>query len=142
MSITAYARFTPRDQFGQFITAHITPAVRASVEAGAKMIEDRAKELCPVDTGALRDSISTEMDERDFSIQAKVAPHMPYAAYVEFGTGIRGAASAGAGKGPYSSTWPGQAAQPYMRPAVDESKEAIRDLFRGNLSTAIRSPYA
>lgn len=142
MSITAYARFTPRDSFGQFITAHITPAVRASVEAAAQMIQSRAQELCPVDTGALRDSITTEIDERDFSIQAKVAPHMPYAGYVEFGTGLRGASSPGAGKGPYSETWPGMPAQPYMRPALDESRETILSLFRGNISSGIRSAYA
>jgi hypothetical protein len=53
----------------------------------------------------------------------------PHAAYVEFGTGQRGAASAGAGNGPYSETWPGMPAQPYLRPALDTARPAILGAF-------------
>lgn len=101
------------------------------------MIEERAKELCPVDTGALRDSISTAVEDLEKTIRGTVGPHMPYAGYVEFGTGIAGAASAGAGEGPYSPTWPGMPAQPYMRPAFDEKRPEIEELFRSNIGTAI-----
>ena len=141
MSVWATVRFTPRDN-GRFISAFVSPAVRASVAAAAALVEGRAKELCPVDTGRLRDSISTHTIESETAIRAYVAPNTPYAGYVEFGTGIRGASSPGAGSGPYSPNWRGMPAQPYMRPAVDESKPAINDLFRSNLAVGIGSPYA
>ena len=141
MSVWATVRFTPRDN-GRFVSAVVSPAVRASVAASAALVESRAKELCPVDTGRLRDSIFTRTVESEQAIRAYVAPNTPYAGYVEFGTGIRGAASPGAGSGPYSATWLGMPAQPFMRPAIDEAREPIRELFRANLSATITSPYA
>lgn len=106
--------------------------------ASSKLIEDTAKLLCPRDTGALAESITTEIRETEKTITGIVSPHMPYAAFVEFGTGIVGAGSAGAGPGPYSSTWPGMVAQPYMRPALDSSRGAVSDLFRSEISVALR----
>ena len=131
--ISATARFIPRGDLGQFIPIKVTDAVRASVESGLKLIQDTARAFCPVDTGALRDSITYEIEELPKSIRGAVGPHTHYAAYVEFGTGLRGEASPGAGEGPYSTEWPGMPAQPYMRPAFDEAGPAIYDLFRGNL---------
>jgi phage gpG-like protein len=55
--------------------------------------------LAPVDTGALKESIATEIDESGKTIIGRVGPNVPYAAFVEFGTGIAGAGSAGAGEG-------------------------------------------
>lgn len=136
--IRATATFRPRSSAGQFVAAVITPAVLASVQAGAGVIQQAAQGYCPVDTGALRDSITIETSEGESTASARVGPHMPYADFVEYGTGVRGAGSPGAGKGPYSSTWPGMVAQPYMRPAFDENKEPIKDLFRSNLATSLR----
>ena len=132
------------------IVANVGQAVYDSVDEGCAMIKDRAQEIVPVDTGALRESIDYQVYrgiqniERGgsiggsaFSVTGIVQPDEPYAAYVEFGTGIRGASSPGAGAGPYSSTWPGMPAQPYMRPALDESRDSILDLFRANISVAI-----
>ena len=127
--IRATATFRPRSDLGRFTEVHVGPVTRMAVEESCKLIEDRAKALCPVDTGALRDSITTEIEELPKSIRGNVGPHMHYAAYVEFGTGRRGGASPGAGAGPYTFTWPGMVAQPYMRPAIDESREAVRDIF-------------
>jgi HK97 gp10 family phage protein len=141
VSLWATARWTPRGDLGQFVSAVVTPAVRASVEASCAVVQEAAKAMCPVDTGALRDSIATTIVESDKAIRGYVAPGMSYAGYVEFGTGRRGAASAGAGSGPYDPNWPGMVAQPYMRPAVDESHEAVMDLFRSNMSLAFGSPY-
>ena len=91
----------------------------------------------PVDTGALRDSITTEIDDSGRTVRGVVAPHTHYASFVEFGTGIRGAGSPGAGDGPYSLHWKGQVAQPYMRPALDENKATILGVFRSEIATAI-----
>ena len=138
MKLQATATYQPRGDLGRYIDVHITPGVRASVEASVKLIEARAKELCPVDTGALRESITSEVVETSKTVVGFVGTHTDYAAYVEFGTGVAGASSAGAGEGPYAMTWPGMPAQPYMRPAIDESRGPVMELFRSNISVGLR----
>ena len=91
MSLSATARFTPRGDLGRFVSARVTPAVTASVEAAGALIEQSAKLYCPVDTGELQGSITTEIIPTDSSVRSATAPHTSYAAYVEFGTGQRGA---------------------------------------------------
>ncbi len=138
MRLAATAQWKPRGDLGRYIEAHITPAVRNAVTMSLKLIEDSAKQKCPVDTGALRDSITSSIDDSGKTVVGQVGPNVFYAPYIEFGTGIAGAGSPGAGPGPYSSSWPGQPAQPYMRPALDENKEAIKELFRGEVGVALR----
>jgi len=70
--------------------------------AGALVIEGEAKQRCPVDTGMLRGSITSERIPRG----AQVGPHTEYAAYVEYGTRH-------------------MAAQPYMGPAVDAKRAEV-----------------
>jgi HK97 gp10 family phage protein len=135
--IRATATFRPRSDLGRFVEVKITPAVRQSIETACGMIQERAKELCPVDTGALRDSIEVATEDLDKTIRGSVGPGMPYASYVEFGTGVAGAASAGAGPYPYNPNWPGMPAQPYMRPAFDEVRPQVEDIFRSNIGAAI-----
>ncbi len=134
--ISATATFRPRNDLGQFIGVVITPAVLASVEASCQLIQATAKEYCPVDTGALRDSIVYSVDQLDATVRGQVGPTMFYASYVEYGTGRRGDPAA-----PYAhvETWPGMVAQPYMRPAFDESKDAIQDIFRSQIGAALNA---
>ncbi len=134
MSLGARAQFVPRSGLGQFIPAVVTPAVIASVTAAAKLIQESAQGHCPVDTGALRDSITVDVQETGRTVVGTVAPHMPYASYVEYGTGRRGSPA------PYPHTdKPGMIAQPYMRPALDENRPAVLELFRGQLATALKA---
>ena len=137
--ISATARFTPRGDLGQFTEIHVSPLVHETVQAAGEMIQIEARAFCPVDTGALRDSITVVVTDSAKSSTAAVGPTMHYAAYVEFGTGIRGASSPDAGKGPYSKTWPGMEPRPYMRPALELTREPIKDLFRSNVSLGIRT---
>jgi len=58
---------------------------------------------------------------------------MFYAGYVEFGTGRRGAASPGAGPFPYRQSWPGMAAQPYCRPALDIGRSQVLTAWQAAL---------
>ena len=67
---------------------------------GAQIILDYAKDLCPVDTGFLRDSGHLEPNSDDVPIVFDA----PYASYVEFGT--------------YKME-----AQPFLRPALDEAQD-------------------
>lgn len=137
--ISATATFRPRSDIGRFVDVVISPAVLASVQASCALIEATAKEYCPVDTGRLRDSISSTVEQLGKTIRGSVGPNTDYAAYVEFGTGRRGQASPGAGAGPYRSDWPGMAAQPYMRPALDESVGPIMELFRSQIGAAFNA---
>jgi HK97 gp10 family phage protein len=132
--ISARAQFTPRSSTGQFINAFISPAVVASVQASLDMVENAAKGYCPVDTGALRDSITSEISTSGKTVVGKVGPHMPYADYVEYGTGRRGDPGAPYG---HVMSWPGMVAKPYMRPAFDESKGKIVDLFGAQIGASI-----
>lgn len=120
MGLSATAIFRPRGDLGRFVESTITPAVRASVEASCHLIEGKAKDFAPVDTGALRDSITTQIDELPKTIRGVVAPHVHYAIYQEFGT--------------YKMK-----AQPFMRPAVDESRDAINEIFRNNIGVALNA---
>lgn len=75
------------------------------VRHAAHEVEARGKRAAPVDTGALRNSIST--DFAFFSIEAEIGPTVGYGAYVELGTSR-------------------QAPQPYMFPAGDAVEPGFR----------------
>ena len=132
----ASATFTPRGAGGRFVPVVLAPAAIDGVNAALKIIYDRSQELVAVDTGALKDSGSiNEAQSTGLTVSGSVQYTASYAAYVEFGTGIRGEASPGAGEGPYNPTWPGMAAQPYIRPAMDESHDQVK----GEISQSLRS---
>ncbi len=138
MRLMASATFRPRGDLGRWVETNITPAVINGVKASCELVQKSAQALCPVATGALKASITTEIDDSGKTVVGRVSPHTFYAPYVEFGTGIRGAASPGAGPGPYALHWAGMVAQPYMRPALDESRRAVLDTFRGEIALALR----
>ena len=118
----------------------------------------QAKSLCPVDTGALRESIHMQFDKRGKQSRGKVYTNMEYASYVEFGTGIKGN-----GSYPYADKLPrdmeltyrdtpwwytkdkedtfiytkGQVAQPYMYPALADSEEYMLELMGEDLKKQI-----
>ncbi len=116
----------------------MTPAVRAGVQAFGQLVLQEAQSIVPVDTGELRDSGVVTIEETGKTVRAVVAFTAGHAAYNEFGTGQRGAASAGAGPYPYSPTWHGMPARPYLRPALDIAREAGMDLFRGQVRAAMK----
>lgn len=99
----------------------------------AFLVENEAKKKCPVGTGELRNSITSEVEGN----QAVVGSNLEYAPYVEFGTGIF--SSLGNGRQtPWTYydqkteqfyTTQGQEPQPYLIPALDENKEKIKEYF-------------
>lgn len=80
-------------------------AQQDGLEAGARIVETYAKLAAPVDTGTLRNSIMLDEVTPERAI---LGPHVDYAEHVEFGTSR-------------------MAAQPYLRPAVDEHEREIVD---------------
>ena len=83
---------------------------------------ERARERAPVGKGPrrqprLKDSFSMEVK----GLEGTVKVVNPHGAYVEFGTGRRGAQT-GRAPGGYDGGWPGMAAQPYLFPVAMEMR--------------------
>jgi len=136
--LRARVTWAPRSDIGQFISTRITPAVRQATRDACDALVEEAKTLCPVDTGALRDSIKADVADGDRTVVGTVSANTSYASYVEYGTGIRGASSVGAGPYPYSPNWPGMPAQPFMRPAADTSRDMIKERYKSALTVAMQ----
>lgn len=91
-----------------------------AAEAAGYVVERAAKKIVPVDTGNLRRSIFTE-----------VAESSPERAVVEVGTDVEYAQEVEEG----TST---RAAQPYLRPALDENADKAREVAAKVLAKAIK----
>lgn len=117
-------------------------AVKQQVGESALSIQRGAKQRVPVDTGALRNSIT--VDFYQLGMTAEIAPHMPYARYVEFGTGRRGAESAlelndAMTQGiSYNESIAGTRAHPYMFPAFEEERPRYEEGIRQAIRRTIR----
>lgn len=126
MRLTSFAQWLPRGDGGRFIAAKIDDAVTAGVTAWANRVFETSQELVAVDKGDLKASGAVEVVQSGKQVFASVTYGTDHCVYVEFGTGRRGAESAGAGPGPYNPNWPGMPAQPYLRPAYDAHRgEAV-----------------
>jgi hypothetical protein len=114
----------------------VTRAMRLPKHAGKNATQE----------GRMYNKIVPEFDPATHT--ARVVNYAPYAVYVEFGTGQRGAGEAPVGGGPkaelpdgasYNMDWPGMAAIPHMHPAAEEERprfaaeltEAMRNAARG-----------
>lgn len=131
MNFRATSKFVPVDLVR--VQAALVPRLVAAVTDGCSAVVTEAQSIAPVDTGAFRASIHTgSVALVGTEVVGEVVADAPHSAFVEFGTGVRGAASPGAGAGPYSTTWPGMAAQPTLRPALDTARPAIVEAFAAN----------
>ncbi len=95
----------------EIITEELGKAVRDLM----LIVEAKAKELCPVDTGKLRASITPVIQSW---AEAYVGTNTEYAPYVEFGTKH-------------------MAAQPYLEPAFLEGQKQASKVFGKAISRAI-----
>ena len=101
----------------------LTQEIITALMRGGMIIETDAKRRCPVDTGRLRASLTTDVErEGKTTFVLKVGTNVEYASFVENGTSR-------------------MAAQPFLRPAVDakakdvvdEIRESIREQINGRL---------
>lgn len=106
------------------VAAEVDTALSHELERVARDGMEMAREMAPVGDGRsgrhLVDSFSCETR----GLMAAVQVTNAHAAYVEFGTGRRGAGSAAvspANHG-YDGDWPGMAAQPYMYPMAQRMR--------------------
>lgn len=116
---------------------NVEPALITAINQCTALVSRRAKGRCPVDTGALRTSIHTkpaDTEDGGKTVTGVVYTNKEYATYVEFGTGKRGSGSYPyeIQNGPlaYKADWPGQIAQPFMMPALLESKSEIHQIVQ------------
>ena len=101
------------------------------------VVEKSAKQKAPKDTGALRRSITSKVEGN----QGIIFTPLEYAPYVEYGTGLF--AESGGRKdvpwnyqddeGKWHST-SGQKPQPFMRPALEENKQLIKQILKEELT--------
>ena len=98
--------------------------------------ENYAKKNCPVDTGALRNSISHKVVLSEEA--AYIGTNQEYGPYVELGTGIY--ISGGRptpwvyqdAKGDWHMTH-GQRAQPFLKPAVSDHAQQYRGIIESEM---------
>lgn len=95
-----------QSHLGEFLAA-LPEQIEQALTAIGLTAETHAKEECPVDTGRLRNSITHEVQMNDKSVL--IGSNVEYAAFVELGTSR-------------------MAAQPYLRPAVENHSSEYKDL--------------
>ena len=114
-------------------TSNFTPALQKA----CAVIERAAKQKAPKDTGALRRSITSEVN----GLEGVVFTNLEYAPYVEYGTGLF-AENGGRADVPWNyqdaaGNWhstSGQHPQPFMRPALNENREKVINILKEGLA--------
>jgi HK97 gp10 family phage protein len=114
-------------------TSNFTPALQKA----CAVIERAAKQKAPKDTGALRRSITSEVN----GLEGVVFTNLEYAPYVEYGTGLF-AENGGRADVPWNyqddeGNWhstSGQHPQPFMRPALNENRERVINILKEGLA--------
>ena len=112
-------------------------ACRRALERCGMQAEGYAKDLTPVDTGNLRNSITHKVVDDSVYI----GTNNEYAAYVELGTGKY---AEGGRPDPWvyqdeEGRWHhthGQRASPYLKPAVADHKHTYRNIIKDELENA------
>lgn len=125
------------DNSGKVLAEFRDAALRALEKCGLTA-EAYAKKLCPVDTGALRNSISHTVDDREPA--AYVGTNSEYGPYVELGTGIYAEGGGGRptpwvyqdAKGNWHMTH-GQRAQPFLKTAVSDHAQQYRGIIESEM---------
>lgn len=105
------------------------------------LVERSAKELAPKDKGDLARSITSTIENDDDGLIGVVFTPLEYAPYVEYGTGLFAENGNGRKDVPWCyqddegdwHTTSGQHPQPFMRPALEENREAIVRIFKEEL---------
>lgn len=116
-------------------------AIERAAEIIGGMAESYAKELCPVDTGNLRNSITHTTENNGHTVV--IGSAVKYAPYIELGTGIYAKGESHAkkipwyykdDKGEWHKTY-GMKPRPYLRPAIERHKDEYREVLKAELSS-------
>lgn len=96
----------------ELVVSEINEAVLRALEQIGMAAEGYAKDLCPVDTGNLRNSITHTVDDENGA--AYIGSNVEYAPYVELGT-VK------------------QDAQPFLKPAATDHGQTYRSIMEEEL---------
>lgn len=123
------------DNSGLVMDEMVDACLRALEECGL-VGEGYAKQLCPVDTGNLRNSITHQVQPSELACD--IGTNSEYGAYVELGTGKYypgGRQTPWVYQDAYGN-WHltnGQRAQPYLKPAVADHAAQYRGIIEEEL---------
>ena len=120
------------DNSKEVLEAMQQAAVRALEKCGLTA-EGYAKKLCPVDTGALRNSITHKIVDSEKAVY--VGTNQEYGVYVEMGTGkyVSGGRPTPWAYQDAHGRWHmthGQRAQPYIKPAVADHIGTYQNIIK------------
>ena len=120
------------DNSKEVLEAMQQAAVRALEKCGLTA-EGYAKKLCPVDTGALRNSITHKIVDSEKAVY--VGTNQEYGVYVEMGTGkyVSGGRPTPWAYQDAQGRWHmthGQRAQPYIKPAVADHIGTYQNIIK------------
>lgn len=130
------------NQFELMIDKIADPDLKKGLARAASLLEKRAKQNAPVGSGELRRSIYSEVDDTT----VYVGSDLEYAPYVEFGTGLFSSLGNGRqdvpwryqdAQGEWHTTY-GMEPQPYLHPALEESKDEIKGFFIDSIKEALK----
>lgn len=121
------------------VLAALDGAIIRALERCGMQAEGYAKDLTPVDTGNLRNSITHKLEPDGKAVQ--IGTNVEYAPYVELGTGKY---AEGGRKDPWvyqddEGHWHhtnGQREQPYLKPAVADHKQTYRNIIEDEMKNA------
>lgn len=118
-----------------------TAGVESAMGKACALVERTAKQTAPKDTGALRNSIQSEVTKEGENVVGIVFTPLEYAPYVEFGTGLF------AENGGRQTPWiyedektgdtiltRGQKPQPFLRPSLNENRERITQILKEGIN--------
>ena len=140
------------DTFFNNLVSNVIDNAPNIVEKNMKLVEGQAKLLAPVDSGYLRNSITTNVTTNGSIVEGEVTTNCLYAPFVEFGVG-----KVGEGTYPYSvgnltyrqDGWVycdtngnfhythGYQAQPYMYPALGDNKDKVVENIKKDIIKAM-----
>lgn len=126
--------------YGDKVLATVDEAIEKFLYASAITIQRDAVNLCKVDTGHLRRSITYEVDKN--KKQATIGTNVHYALHLEYGTKphtikVKNAKVLADKKGNVfgkSVKHPGTRAQPFLRPALDNNKKNLSKMAQESLN--------
>lgn len=95
-------------------------AVSRGVQLAGALVEGSAKNLAPVDTGALRSSVHTAGKSTSSGAEASIGTNVEYAIYQEFGTSK-------------------MQAQPFLKPALQKNKAKAKTIIQTEIVKAHKS---
>lgn len=116
--------------------------LESNMKKACALVEGAARENAPKDTGALRRSIESKVESSNNEVVGIVFSPLEYAPYVEFGTGLF-AEKGGRKDVPWAYKddktgelifTKGQKPQPYLRPALHNNREKIKEILKRGLT--------